>query len=211
MYLGTDLHTFIQYLNISRELLQNGGLIIRFSHNKINVRIDDKKLNENQNIDQLILRSVFQEVSSIMFAILSNHEDKLLDQVRDEYNEKLEENENVDKLIRNKIDLIKETIITDALKERFLIKKTSKENILGNLIWEINTKEYDSSEKVVSLKYAKLSFVIEKENSLFPIDGAPPSKEKFSFDVDSFDIDYLIEVLKDIKKRINRVYKVKRS
>lgn len=99
------------------------------------------------------------------------------------------------------VNLIKEKFIDDKLKKRFLFETTVKNLVLRELLWETQTKKFDSDikNKIENLNTALLKFLLEDKNVL---SLGKDVAETYVIEVDEEVVDYLIDELKKIKQNL---------
>lgn len=199
-----DFNTFVQQVNVIDRLIKEGAIRILVK-TKLDTVLDEKLLKDDLAIDLEDLKGALSEIMTIMMAGLNNTE-KSLYKAPDDRKVTKEEIKERNQILKKKIDLVKEVFIDEDIRNRFLIKKTSKETLFGDLSWEINSKIVDSkNDGFKPFNYAKVAIFAEKVNTVFPIEGLPPIKEKLAvFDLDLVDIEFLIDTLRKVRKQLNR-------
>ncbi len=113
-----------------------------------------------------------------------------------------------DEDIEQMAKIVEEELIDSKLKNRHLLKCTSKVNLIHSIDWEINTKTFDDSKgRIPNLKYAIINFIIQKNDisNIFPneIFGAL-KKEEVCVSCDLSDIDLIIDVLCDVREELKK-------
>jgi hypothetical protein len=106
----------------------------------------------------------------------------------------------VDEPYEELVNFIKETFIDEKLKKKFLFETTVKNLVLKELIWEIQTKKFDSDieNKIENLNTALLKFLLE-DKTVLSFKDVP---ETYIIEVDEEVVDYLIDELKKIKQNL---------
>ncbi|WP_059051346.1 hypothetical protein [Paenibacillus senegalimassiliensis] len=169
-------------------------------------RYDEKQLEDelkqNQAIDsKLFLETLNKEVGRYILAIYNDSLDALI-----RFNEIKEEDEKKEELLREKINLVQKHLIDETLLNSFKLKESSKNNLLKNMSWELNSKLFDVSVGTMdSLNHITLDLITTTADNENPLGFFNPFVDRDTHLVLSLtveDIDYLLLEFNKIKRVI---------
>jgi hypothetical protein len=136
---------------------------------QLNVKENELDFTLKMEIPALILAGINGDRSQLDFLYRIDEDDK----------PKKEEKE---KLIEEKLKIVSDILVTQKMRNSFLLKKTSKINFISGVDWEVNTKTFDDGEgKVPNLKYSILKFNLssaERISQYWPLYPSFPAAQK---------------------------------
>lgn len=159
---------------------------------------------EEASLGERDFRRQSSRVSSMLLAILSGEEDDYINSVIQRL-EKLKGKEASKRReeLEEQISKVKEGLLTDHLKGRYNLKRSSKAPVFSGLDWDIKIKTEDAQLENIRFPYAtcRIKFQREFEESPLVIFGSRIfDSVQINFCVD--DIDYLIKTLRTIRDNL---------
>jgi len=211
---NSELEKFKEAVAIARNMIGSRDITVNMPLALGVVLTVDEAVIDDKLRDSSIDREKFEEIltpemSNIITAILSKRTESYIDFVLEDIEDEAKDKQR--ELVKAKILSVKENIIDKALMDRYKVRNTSKADLLEDISWEINEKQYDNGKKIESLRYATIRLVF-KENlpSFRAIGGTGHMLSLFSnersfsalLDCSLGDIKDLIGVLRDIQKEL---------
>jgi len=206
----TDLEKFSSLIKYIKQLFveRKARYFFESGHNIELVLTDQQEI--NKLIDEVGLKkkeldfALKVEIPAILISAIRGDNSKLEFLINIE-DSKENEREKYKQLIQEKLKIVSEILVSEKMKDGYLLKKTSKHNFIGGVDWEINTKIFDDEVgRIPDLKYAVIRFNIsssEKISDFFPFPFSEDVNETvISLDIN--DIENLIDILTDIKKAL---------
>lgn len=213
-------------LEITKELSKGGKIRYRISPGGgLSLKVDDAALKQalsKKKFDQDIFTKIFNAELSIMLdAILNGEEETLVSnrcdpdtnrELRDRSSDEIAEYKG---LFQQKLAAVK-VLITSELRGKYLVKRTSKNEKLKDLSWEVSEKIFDREfGKTVAYPHATLAFetirldpgmakAVPFMNLFFPnFRDWAGRVETTVFDVDFDDLNDLIDSLNAAKDALS--------
>lgn len=216
-YLESSVDDFTKAIYTLNQLINDMNAKIIFGiEEDTKVEVDEKALVKFDIDKEMFSKIVNTEFVLVLEAILSKTEDEFIMIQYRQFKDVEGKNEKVDRdifkeAITKKIDYTKEVIVTNEIKERYMIKATTKISKLKKINWEINKKLYDNEKEKLSAKYATISIKVGKELNemgsilrMFPFIENDYKIDEISFDCDEYDIDYIIKIFEKIKDTLKK-------
>lgn len=220
------LSVFRTALGITNELTRTGKIRYRVSAGgTLSLKVDDAALKgvlSKQNVEHKVFSQILDlEMSSMLNSILAGKEHDLItfrcdpDTNRNLREHTEEEIAEYRKLFEQKLTSVAKELVTDELRGKYLVKRTSKHRRLRSHSWEIGEKLVDKEVgKMASYPYATLVFdtiTIDKElpeplgllSNFIPGLQELGRVESTTFDLDLDDLDDLIDSLASAKKTLS--------
>jgi|GEM_PF-4291925 len=213
--LNSTVQKFEKVVQAAGQLLNQDKIKVLFGfESNINIIVDETAL-EKLDIDKKQFNKILNsEIMFLLECVLDDAEEFALSvpfTIR-ENKEKLSkiEKDKFENDIRSKINIIKEILVKDELKRRYLIKKYSKLSKINQLSWEINKKLFNSRNNDINFNYATVNIKLTKELEeevihLFPFLKSEYKIDEIHFDCDVYDINKLIEFFQEIKQKLEKI------
>jgi hypothetical protein len=210
----SNIDDFKEVVDIAKKLLDRKKLTIKITSSlRFGLTVDETALKEELDSAKInpdtFKRILESEISDMLSVVLSEDEKSYLKFVLRDLKDN--DREARRELTKSKLDIIKKIIIgekNEGIKARYLVLSTSKQDFFDDISWEINEKQYASGRELDPLRYATLKFQF-KRNPIFRLihSGLPillQNENAYSaaFDCDVTQIDDLISVLEDVKKKL---------
>jgi hypothetical protein len=190
-----SLENFSKFSAIIKKLIDERNLYLFFYDNyfrfEVKEKVFDNILHKKTPERKEFFVFLHHEFTHIIFSLLTNEEQKFIDQ----YSKKEEDKE----IAKNKIDIVRRNILNDTIESRFLLASNSYNNLLDNLKWEINKKVFNNSFHKPEIFTAFLKFEFN-DNASRDDEKGPTS---FTIEFSKGDLDFLINELTLIKERLD--------
>ena len=212
----STLEDFKEAVKIARVLIDNGGITLKVPSSLHVILTVDESVLENALQSSVISPEVFSkilksEIANMITAIsLESQDSYMAFTLRNVADDK--EEEEGKQLIEHKLKIVDHIIIDKVIRNRFLVRTTSKVDSFEGIYWEINEKKYANDIELESLRYAtiRLEFTRTPESGLrinspaaqILLIGQNMEPLSVVFDCDTSQIDELIEALNDIRKKL---------
>ena len=149
-----------------------------------------------------------RRISSMLLAVLAEEESEYIDSRIETEELKDEEASERRGVLQEQISKVKESLLTERLKSRYDLKRSSKAPVFSGIDWDIKIKTGDARLENIRFPYAtcRIKFQREFEESPFIIFGGRVfDSMQINFSLD--DIDYLIKTLSIIKEYLAKAEK----
>ena len=187
---------FVKTVNLMAELLDQRELKITFSPFGVGIFSEKHVIEEaakRYGLKSEDLKRNFKEIMEIVHILLAHNKDNFI-----------KKRIKKDKKISNRVGLVESKIINKEIKEKYLLNKTYKSNILEKFDWEIVKKYHDKEEgHLDDFPVATLQFRIR--HVLNEIEGTEKI-ERFTFECTEYGIEELINELNNIKEAFKKLH-----
>jgi len=210
----SSIDDFKKVADVAKKLLDQRNIKVKITSSlRFSLTVDETALEEELKSSEInsetFKRILESEIAIMLFVVLSETEKEYLDFVLRNVEVKDDEKETIRKLTEDKLDIVKKIIIgeeIEGIRARYLITATSKQDFFDDISWEINEKQYTSERDLKSLRYATFRLRFKRNPVL--LSGFPTimlsNEDTYSaaFDCDVTQIDDLISVLENAKKKL---------
>jgi|SRR5882724_8441047 len=210
---------FQTVLDIANRQIQETKILIRFGPNgKLRFVIDENSLKDaiaGSGIDDASFRQIFHnEIGPMLEAVIQNRPEQYqrIPFVAEVASDPKAQEQRI-QIVRDRIALVADRLLSPELRARYLIKISSKHPRLRSSSWEVLTKLKLSTKEEVPYPYATFSLDIVnplQEADLGIFSWILPElgrSESVAFDCDEGDLDDLIQVLKEAKAALQELRK----